>query len=226
MSEIATVVLADDHPLFREGVARTLAAVPDLAVVGQASTGTEALALVEAHLPDLVLLDVSMPEGGIGAVKVIAERFPRVKVVMLTVSEDEDVVRLALRAGARGYVLKGVSGPDLVSILRSVHAGQPYVTPTLAASVLQAVGEGATPTDPLELLTSREREILHQLALGASNKQIAVTLSIGERTVKHHMTNILQKLQVRNRVEAALVAQRTFAAEPPGPETSLTGNAR
>jgi two-component system nitrate/nitrite response regulator NarL len=208
MSESITIVVADDHPMFREGVARTLAAASDFEVIGLASSADEALAQVEEHLPDIVLLDVSMPGGGIAITARICERFPVVKVVMLTVSEDADVVRRALRSGAHGYILKGVSGPDLITILRNVHAGQPYITPALAALMLRSVEADARRDDPLDVLTEREREILKQLANGSSNKTIAKALSIGERTVKHHMTNILQKLQVRNRVEAALVAQR------------------
>lgn len=213
MSDPISIVLADDHPLFREGVAKTLNSADDIDVVGEASSGPEAVALVEDMLPDLALLDVNMPGGGLEAAKAITQRFPVVKVVMLTVAEEEDVVRLSLQAGAQGYVLKGVSGSDLVRILRDVHSGQPYITPALAASMLQAAGEENEPEDdPLKLLTAREREILEHLAGGGSNKQIAIALNIAERTVKHHMTNILQKLQVRNRVEAALVAQRRSSA--------------
>ena len=212
MSDPITIVLADDHPMFREGVAKTLAVAPDLEVIGQASSGQGAIELVEEHMPDIVLLDVSMPGGGIDAAKVICELYPVVKIVMLTASEDADHVRIALRSGAKGYVLKGVSGPDLIKILRNVQAGEPFITPALAASMLQSVNEESNFANPLEVLTVREREILKLLADGLSNKKIAQAMLIGERTVKHHMTNILQKLQVSNRVEAALVAQRNLTA--------------
>lgn len=210
MSEPITIIVADDHPMFRDGVARTLSAAPDFEVVGQASSGDEAMILVEEHMPDIVLLDVSMPGGGVETAKLISERYPVVKIVMLTASEDTDTVRIALRSGAKGYVLKGVSGPELISILRNVQAGEPFITPALATSMLLSVESHGGREDPLEVLTVREREILNHLAQGASNKAIARAMSIGERTVKHHMTNILQKLQVRNRVEAALVAQRSL----------------
>jgi len=129
-------------------------------------------------------------------------------VVMLTVAEDSDTVHDALAAGARGYVLKGVSGIELVRILRNIHAGDAYITPALAATLLQASAQPSEKPAPFATLTVREREILERLAEGESNKQIAARLCMAERTVKHHMTNILQKLQVRNRVEAALIAQK------------------
>jgi len=160
----------------------------------------------------VMLLDVSMPGGGVQAVREIARSFPVVKVVMLTVSEHEDDVTASLRAGARGYILKGVAARELISILRSVAAGDVYVTPSLAATLLfELSGATATsarsPLSPLDELTERERQILERVAAGDSNKEIASALQLSEKTVKHHMTNILQKLQVRNRVEAALMAK-------------------
>jgi DNA-binding NarL/FixJ family response regulator len=157
-----------------------------------------------------MLLDVSMPGGGLDAVRQIAAAFPVVKVVMLTVSEDEDDVTAALRAGARAYVLKGVAARELVRILRAVAAGEVYVTPSLAASLLFELTSGkggAQAANPLDDLTERERQILEGVAAGDSNKEIGAKLHLTEKTVKHHMTNILQKLQVRNRVEAALLAR-------------------
>lgn len=157
-----------------------------------------------------MLLDVSMPGGGLNAVRTIAASYPVVKVVMLTVSEDEEDVTTALRAGARAYVLKGVAARGLVGILRAVAAGEVYVTPSLAASLLFELtggGAGSPSASPLDLLTERERQILERVATGDSNKEIGSQLSLSEKTVKHHMTKILQKLQVRNRVEAALLAQ-------------------
>jgi DNA-binding NarL/FixJ family response regulator len=132
---------------------------------------------------------------------------------MLTVSEDEEDVLAALKAGARGYVLKGVSGPELVRIVRTINRGESYVTPSLAASLLVELRERdghheATP-DPLSELTDRERQILELVATGRSNKEIAEEVFLSEKTIKHYMTNILQKLQVRNRVEAALLAQKS-----------------
>lgn len=210
MTEALNVVIVDDHPLFREGVAHTLRSQPGIEVVGEGASAAEAVKLVADCLPDIVLLDVSMPGGGIAAAREIAARFPVVKVVMLTVSEEEEDVTAAMRAGARAYVLKGVPARELVAILRAVAAGEVYVTPSLAASLLaDLTGAPAerTAASPLSDLTERERQILELVAGGESNKEIAVALCRSEKTVKYHMTNILQKLQVRNRVEAALLAR-------------------
>lgn len=213
MTDKIRVVLVDDHPMLREGVANTLDAEPDFEVVGQGSNADEALALARDLLPDLIMLDVSMGGGGINAARAIAAACPIVKIIMLTVSEGEEDVLAALKVGARGYVLKGVSGPELVRIVRSINAGEPYVTPSLAASLLgelreQPADKKSAP-DPLSELTDRERQILELVATGRSNKEIAEDLFLSEKTIKHYMTNILQKLQVRNRVEAALLAQKS-----------------
>lgn len=209
MTEKIRVVLVDDHPMLREGVASTLEAESDFEVVAQGSNAKDALTLARDQMPDVIMLDVSMDGGGINAASAIAAACPIVKIVMLTVSEDEDDVLAALKVGARGYVLKGVSGPELVRIVRLVNEGESYVTPSLAASLLGELREQKKPaSDPLSELTDRERQILELLATGRSNKEIAGKLFLSEKTVKHYMTNILQKLQVRNRVEAALLAQK------------------
>ncbi len=210
MIEPLQIAIIDDHPLFREGVVHTLGAQPDIEVVGEGESAADALRIVAERMPDILLLDVSMPGGGLNAVRQIAAAFPVVKVVMLTVSETEDDVTAALRAGARAYVLKGVASRELARIIRSVAAGEVYVTPSLAASLLYELTGGrglhATP-NPLDGLTEREHQILERVAAGDSNKEIGVQLGVSEKTVKHHMTNILQKLQARNRVEAALMAR-------------------
>jgi DNA-binding NarL/FixJ family response regulator len=210
MNEPLQIAIIDDHPLFREGVAHTLGAQPDFEIVGEGESADDAVRIAGEKLPDVMLLDVSMPGGGISAVRQIASAFPVVKIVMLTVSEQEEDVTAALRAGARAYVLKGVAARELVRILRSVASGEVYVTPTLAANVLVELTGGAGArhaSSPLDELTERERQIVELVAGGDSNKEIAAQLHLSEKTVKHHMTNILQKLQVRNRVEAALLAR-------------------
>ena len=210
MAETLHVAIVDDHPLFREGVAHTLGAQPDVEVVAEGESAADAVRIAAERMPDVMLLDVSMPGGGVEAVRQIAAAYPVVKTVMLTVSEDEDDVTAALRAGARAYVLKGVAARELVRILRAVAAGEVYVTPSLASSLLfelSADRRGAAAANPLDELTERERQILEGVAAGDSNKEIGATLHLTEKTVKHHMTNILQKLQVRNRVEAALLAR-------------------
>jgi two-component system nitrate/nitrite response regulator NarL len=211
-----SVVIVDDHPLFREGVAHTLASSPDFDVVGQGETAEQAQRLACELLPDLLMLDINIPGGGIKAAQGITDACPVIKIVMLTVSEAEEDVLAAFKAGARAYVLKGVPARELMEILRTVQRGDPYVTPTLAASLLvdmsraaarPAASQPPAPTHPLDELSEREQQILELVAGGASNKEIGLELHLSEKTIKHHMTNILQKLQVRNRVEAALLAQ-------------------
>ena len=211
MSDKIQVVIVDDHPLFRDGVLQTLRAEPDFEVVGQTTTAAEAVRLAGELLPDVILLDITIPGGGLNAARMIAATSPVTKIIMLTASEAEEDVLTALKSGARGYILKGVSARELVKAVRDVHAGEAYVTPTLAASLLSEMkggGLGPRPApNPLDELTERESQILEQVASGLSNKEIAQQLFLSEKTVKHYMTNILQKLQVRNRVEAALLAQ-------------------
>ncbi len=208
MTDPCRIVLVDDHPLFREGVAATLDADPNFEVVGQGASTDDALRLATSLLPDLLLLDLNMPGGGLNAARAVAEACPVTRIVMLTVSEDEADVLAALKAGARGFVLKGVSGRELRGILSAVAAGEVYVTPGLAASMLRDMTSGRPVGQPLDDLTPREHQILNGVASGLSNKEIARNLNLTEKTVKHYMTNVLQKLQVRNRVEAALLAQK------------------
>lgn len=163
------------------------------------------------------MLDITLPGGGLAAARTIAETCPVTKIVMLTVSEEEDDVVAALKAGARAYILKGVSARELVSIVRAVHAGEVWVTPNLAASLLMDLTQDAlksrVSSGPLEGLTEREHEILTLVAAGKSNKEVGQQLFLTEKTVKHYMTNILQKLHVRNRVEAALLVQKAGRGE-------------
>lgn len=210
MSERIQIVIVDDHPLFRGGVIQTLQAEPDVEIVGQGTTAAEAVRLAGELLPDIILLDITIPGGGLAAAQSIAAAVPVTRIVMLTASAAEEDVLTALKAGARGYILKGVSGDELIKIVRDVYAGEAYVTPALAASLLSEMRDkplGQKPeSSPLDELTEREKQILEGVAGGLSNKEIAQQLFLSEKTIKHYMTNILQKLQVRNRVEAALLA--------------------
>jgi DNA-binding NarL/FixJ family response regulator len=212
MSDKIHVVIADDHTLFREGLAGIIAGAEDFEVVGQAGTMEEAVQLARDLLPDIILLDIDMPGGGLEAARIVAEEFPVTRIVILTSSEEDDHLIRALKLGARAYVLKGVAARELIRILRAVQAGESYVPPMLAASLLlemrEAHSQQKQSTSPLDELTARERQILESLAAGLSNKEIGEQLFLSEKTVKHYMTNILQKLQVRNRVEAALLAQK------------------
>jgi two-component system, NarL family, nitrate/nitrite response regulator NarL len=201
------IVVADDHPLFREGVIASLSADDNFMVVGQAADADEACQLVREEAPDVVLLDVSMPGSGLNAARQITSSSPATRVIMLTSSEDEDDLLTAMKAGASGYVLKGVSARELRDVVRSVHGGAVYVAPSLAFGLLREMSRPRT-TDPLEALAGRERQVLELLAGGLTNQQIGQRMGLAERTVKHCVTNVLKKLQVRSRVEAALLAAR------------------
>jgi len=212
MTDKLRIVIVDDHPLFREGVAGVLVSEPDIDVVGQGGSAAEAVQLATDLLPDIILLDIAMPGGGVQAARHIAASCPFTKIVMLTASEDEEDVTTALKAGARAYILKGVPARELVRIIRSVWAGEVYVTPALAVSLLSEMTKPVIAEPPRRTsvadLTERERQILERVAEGLSNKEIGAQLYLSEKTIKHYMTNILQKLQVHNRVEAALLAQK------------------
>ena len=206
MSTSIRIAIVDDHPLFREGVARSLSEIGGFELVGEGASAEDAERLVRASTPDVLLLDISMPGGGLNALGGILSAVPDQKIVMLTVSETNADVAQALKAGARGYVLKGVGSKALAEILRDVANGQSYVSPSLSARLLSDLLQptGSKP-DPLAQLTGREAEILKLVGEGLSNKEVAARLSLQEKTVKHHMTRVLAKLNVRNRTEAALL---------------------
>lgn len=182
--------------------------------MAEGATGADAIRIAEEWLPDVMLLDVSLPGGGVESVRKIAISCPVVKIAMLTVAQDEETVSSALGAGARGYILKGISGQELADAVRNIHAGEDYVSPSLAARLLAEMGskspfrQAAEGHDVFSTLSAREESILVLVADGLSNRQVGEKLSLSEKTIKHYMTNILQKLRVRNRVEAALLAQK------------------
>jgi DNA-binding NarL/FixJ family response regulator len=203
------VVIADDHPIFREGLARSLADQPAFAVVGQAADASGAIELARRAAPDVVLLDISMPGGGLSALREIAAAEGAPAVAMLTVSEDDSDVVDALKAGAKGYILKGIGARELAAVVSDLAAGRSYLSPSLAMKVLAAMRAPAPerPASPIDDLTKREEDILRLVSEGLSNKEVARKLDLQEKTVKHYMTSILQKLHARNRVEAALMAR-------------------
>jgi len=203
-----TTILADDHPIFRDGLLRSLAE-GGFEVLGAGGTADEAVALAEAHRPALAILDVSMPGGGIEAARRIRAVSPATRIAMLTVSEADRDVAAALGAGAIGYVLKGVSADELVAILTGVAHGEAHVSPGLAVRLIADMERPrrSTPRRPIDELSKREEDILRHVAQGLSNREVAEALSLQEKTVKHYMTSILEKLQARNRVEAALIAR-------------------
>lgn len=201
------IVLADDHALFRDGLSSLLGAW-GYDVVGRASDGAEAVALVEMLRPDLVLMDVRMPGmSGLAATRQIAARHPDVSIVMLTVSEDEDDLFVAIKAGARGYLLKNLEAPQLRRLIEAVGRGEAAITPAMAARIIaEFVRPGGDP-EP-DRLTEREVEVLELVTAGLRNKEIAARLRISENTAKFHLRNILEKLHAGSRTELAARAVR------------------
>ncbi len=210
------VVLADDHPIFREGLIRSLEETGEFKVVGSGGTAQEAIDLVDKHKPDLALLDISMPDGGLYAVREIKKLENAPYIAMLTVSEDDHDVTTALQEGALGYVLKGTSAAHLRTALTQVVEGNPYISPALAVNVLSATHQTkgfALENQQFSKLTSREETVLRYISKGLSNKEVSEKLHLQERTVKHYMTSIMKKLGVKNRVEAALIATKVWGRE-------------
>ena len=211
MASRIRVVVVDDHPLLRDGVIFVLKASKLFDVVGEGRCLNDAVDHAKKTSPDIMFLDVSMPGGGINAAAQISAANPQVRCVMLTVSEQEEDVAASLKAGACGYILKGTSGPELVRIAQSIHQGECYVTPGLAARLLTQARQTVAPPPPKDStsdLTHREEQVLDHVSRGLTNKEIANSLSLSEKTVKHYMTNIMHKLNVRNRVEAVLTSRQ------------------
>lgn len=215
MSADLRILVVDDHPLFRQGVVDTLTREPGFEVVGEAGTIEEALMRVRLTRPDVVLLDVALPDGsGVDAVAPILQEFPSTKIAILTSSDDSDTVLAALRAGAAGYLLKGTGSAELIGALRAIYSGENYTSPKAASRLLTEVAHPQHA--PGDDLSPRERTVLEMLGLGLTNREIAGRLYLSEKTVKRHVTVVMQKLGVRNRVEAALLAARPGRPGRPG----------
>jgi DNA-binding NarL/FixJ family response regulator len=198
------VLIADDHPVFRFGLRALLGAEPDTDVVGEATTGDDAVRFVSSLQPDVVLMDVNMPGiNGIEATRRIVETAPNVRVIMLTMFDDDDSVFAAMRAGARGYLLKGAEGDETVHAIRVVAGGEAIFSPAVARRLVQFFGPQQPSGSPaFPQLTERERDILTLVAEGYTNSAVAERLGIGAKTVRNYVSSIFDKLQVAGRAEA------------------------
>jgi DNA-binding NarL/FixJ family response regulator len=226
MSNPIRTAVIDDHPLFREGVTKLLARTPGIEIVGDGSTANDAVNIAQQLQPNIILLDLSLPDNGVGAVSTIAREHPGVRIIILTASESETDVAAMLQLGVHGYLLKGCTGQEIVRAVQRVHAGEFYVTPALAARLLTQMSSPATSKveENSEELSSREELILAQVSKGLTNKEIARGLNLREKTVKHYMTNIMQKLGVRNRLEAVLMGQKRLRSSKPSPHANSTAS--
>jgi two-component system nitrate/nitrite response regulator NarL len=207
------LLVVDDHTLFRRGLVALLASEPSLQVVGEAGDAAEAVRRAGELQPDIVLLDNHLPGAtGVQSLAGLREAAPSAKVVLLTVSEDEEDLQAALRGGASGYLLKTMEGDELFAALRRIAAGEAVISPELTSKLVSALRQRssapAPQADPLACLSAREVEVLREIARGASNKEIARTLSIAETTVKIHVQGILRKLGLTSRVQAAVFASK------------------
>ncbi len=203
------VAVVDDHPIFRDGLAAMVEATPDLELVGAVADGPEIVALVEAQQVDVVLMDLSLPTmSGVDATARITSRTPAPAVLVVTMVDDDDTVVAALRAGARGYVLKGAPGEEIVAAVRTVAAGGAVFGAGVASQVLALTGDVRRPApQDDDDLTERERQVLELIAEGMSNAQIARRLDLSLKTVQNYVSRILDKLQVADRTQAALRAR-------------------
>ncbi len=200
------ILIVDDHQVVRRGLQMTIDAEKDMRVVGEAANGAQVLALIQKHKPDVVLMDLQMPEmNGVDALKQIRPAYPNLPILILTTFTDDAHVYAALRAGASGFLLKEMSGDDLVAAIRGAAQGKPQLHPDIARRLM---ARAPMPDDPFDLLTERERGILKLLARGKSNKEIASELVLTEMTVKGYVSDLFAKLGVNDRTQAALMAVR------------------
>jgi DNA-binding NarL/FixJ family response regulator len=206
---VIRVLIADDHAVVRRGLRTFLDLQHEIDVVGEAEDGEEAIAEAERTRPDVILLDLVMPRlDGVAAIHGIRERSPSTRVIVLTSFLDDDKLLPAVRAGAAGYLLKDVQPQELVEAIRTVHGGEGQLHPAAAARVMAELAEGGPRPDPRNSLTPRELEVLGLIARGRSNKLIARELGVSEKTVKTHVSNLLGKLGLTDRTQAALYAVR------------------
>lgn len=218
--EAMRILLVDDHILFRKGIASLISSRKDMKIVGEASDGIEAVRIARETMPDVILMDINMPNrNGLETVKIIKDEMPHIEVVMLTVSDNDDDLFQAIKNGAKGYLLKNLEPQQLYEMLGRVRQGDAPLSGAMAAKILQEFRQPppneAKQRELTDELTSREIEVLEEVVKGASNKEIADILNITENTVKIHLRNILEKLHVQNRIQAAVHAIREGLVNDP-----------
>ncbi len=214
--EPINVLIADDHPLFRKGMRTLLDSMPETVVVGEAATGKEAVELALALMPDIVLMDLKMPEGGgLAAIGRLAREMPDARILVVTLFEDDESVFAALKAGARGYVLKDADEDEMIRAIQAVARGEAIFSPAIASRLMGyfAATRASPHAEAFPDLTEREREILAMIARGRSNHEIAEELSISLKTVRNHASNIFSKLQVADRTQAAIRGREVWGNE-------------
>lgn len=220
-TEPLRVIIADDHPVYRDGLASLLASIEDLEIVGLAADGRQAVELAAALAPDVVVMDLRMPVlDGVEATRQITTTSPHTGVVVLSMFDEDDLVFAALQAGARGYLLKDADDSEIARVIRGIGRGEAIFGPSTARRLLDHLNRtAALPNNPgrtpFPQLTTREREVLEQLARGHPNAHIAATLFLGERTVRNYVSNIFTKLQVANRAQAIAAARDVGVGQPP-----------
>src|SRR5215831_17506511 len=225
MTNPIRTAIVDDHPLFREGVAKLLARTPGVDMVADGGSAVDAVNIAQQFLPDVLLLDLKLPDDGLAAAATIVREHPSVRIVILTASDCDSDVAAMLQVGVHGYLLKGCTGQEIIRAVKRVYAGDFYVTPSLATRLLSEMPPPAWEAgDSSEGLSGCEEIILAQVSKGLTNKEIARALNLREKTVKHYMTNIMQKLGVRNRLEAVLVGQKRQRTSAPFPPIDATAS--
>ncbi len=202
-----TLLIVDDHPVVRDGLATILSTQADFRIIGEAASGEEALVVARQQQPDVVLLDLEMPGlDGVDTLRLLREGRPNIRVVVFTAFDTDERILGAVQAGAKGYLLKGAPRTELFDAIRIVHQGGSLLQPVVASRLLNRLADSKEEVDLVEKLTSREEEVLHLLTQGKQNKEIAIELSVTERTVKFHISSILGKLGAGNRTEAVTIA--------------------
>jgi DNA-binding NarL/FixJ family response regulator len=214
MSDPIRILVADDHPVVREGLIAILSTQPDFEIVGEAETGLEVIAQTAKLQPDLILLDLAMPVlDGVETLKQLRQSNPEARVIVFTAFDTDERILSAVQAGAQGYLLKGVPREELFKAVRVVHAGGSLLQPVVASKLMRQVSNRSQQSSEVEPLTPREMEVLQLLAQGLQNKEIAAELVISQRTVKFHVSSIMGKLGAGNRTEAVAIAAQQGLVE-------------